>query len=118
MRKSYTSRRAVIAALLTLVMTSCLGEDHLKAEQQSPTGKYKAELIAGDTGAVAGWQSIVRLSELNPSRWTRLLGREQDTFFGVDLRSTHVAFEWKDKSELEITCSGCDPGKIDVKKSA
>src|SRR5258707_6120018 len=91
MRKSYTSRRAVIAALLTLVMTSCLGEDHLKAEQQSPTGKYKAELIAGDTGAVAGWQSIVRLSELNPSRWTRLLGREKDTFFGVDLRSTHVA---------------------------
>jgi hypothetical protein len=36
--------------------------------------------------------SDIRISEVNPSTWHRLLGREGGTVFGVDLRSTHVAF--------------------------
>jgi len=41
-----------------------------------------------------------------------------DTVFGGDFRSTHIAFEWKANSQLSIKCTGCDPGKIEVKKTA
>jgi hypothetical protein len=99
------------------VMTSCLGQSVVKAEQISPTGKYKAELTEGDTGAVGGWMSAVRISEVNPSTWHRLLGHEGATVFGVDLRSTHVAFSWRTDKHLEVICSGCDKGSIDLRKN-
>jgi hypothetical protein len=107
-----------LVCLVTVVMTSCLGETHIKAKQQSPTGKYEAELAESDTGAVGGWMSDVAVTQLNPSRWTRLLGREKETVFGIDLRSDHITFIWKSNDELEITCRGCDSSKIDLKKSA
>jgi hypothetical protein len=87
-------------------------------ERQSADGKYKAQLIEGDTGAVGGWMSAVRVSELHPSFMERVLRSDSSTVFGGDLRSTHVAFEWRTNTQLEIKCTGCDPSKIDPKKTA
>lgn len=100
------------------LMASCIGQTTLKTEQVSPAGKYKAELREGDTGAVGGWMSAVRLSEVSPSAWTRLLGREGDTVFGADLRSTHITFSWKNDTHLQIMCRGCDASKIQPQKDS
>lgn len=100
------------------LMTSCLGQITLKAEQASPTGKYKAELRESDTGALGGWTSSIRVSEVSPNFWTRLLRREGDTVFGGDLKSTHVSFTWKNDNHLQITCSGCDKSKILLQSNA
>jgi hypothetical protein len=99
------------------LMTSCLGETTVKAELVSPTGEYVAELSEGDTGAVGGWMSAVRVSETDPSLWTRLVGREGNTVFGVDLRSSYVTFAWITKNNLRITCSKCDASRIRLQKS-
>jgi len=99
-------------------MTSCLGQTTLKDEKDSLTGKYKAELIEGDTGAVGGWMFTVRISEMKPSIWDRLLHREAETVFAGDLRSTRVKFAWKGDNHLEITCNGCEANKIQVQETA
>jgi hypothetical protein len=99
-------------------MSSCLGSDRIVEEHQSPDGKYKAELGESDTGAVGGWMSSVRVSELHPSFISRSLRSDSNTVFGGDLRSTHIAFEWRTNTQLEIKCTGCDPSKIEVKKTA
>jgi hypothetical protein len=105
------------SCLLLFAMTSCLGENRIIANQDSPGGKYVAELGEGDTGAVGGWMSSVQLYELSPSQWTRLFRRDRKTVFGGDFRSTHVTFRWKTEGELEITCNKCDRSKIDVQES-
>ena len=99
-------------------MASCLGQDIVKVEELSPNGKYKADLIEGDTGAVGGWESAVLVSETSPSRWTRLLGHERETVFGLSLRSTHVTLAWTNDKQLGITCSGCAADKIELQRNA
>jgi hypothetical protein len=109
-----------VLALVTLcmLMASCLGQDVVKLEKLSPNEKYKADLIEGDTGAVGGWESAVVVSQTSPGMWTRLLGHERETVFGVPLRSTHVTFSWTNDGQLGITCSGCDAAKIELQRNA
>jgi hypothetical protein len=105
-------------AALCILMASCLGQSVVKVEKRSPNGKYKADLIEGDTGAVGGWESAVLISQTNPSIWARLLGHKRETVFGISLRSTHVAFVWTNDSQLVVTCSGCDATKIELQRNA
>src|SRR5258708_34623718 len=100
------------------VMSSCLGKTTLRAEQVSPTGSYRAELRDGDTGAVGDWMSAIRVSEVRPSVWARLLGREGDTIFGAYLRSTRISFAWKKEDCLQITCDGCGAADIQLRKDS
>jgi hypothetical protein len=115
--RSEASALLIACVIQVVVMTSCLGSVRLVEEHQSPDGKYKAELRESDTGAVGGWSSCVRVSEMHPSAMAHLLRSDSDTVFGGDLRSTHVAFQWRTNIQLEIKCTGCDPSKIDLKKT-
>ena len=109
----------LIACLLQVVMmTSCLGGVRLVEEHQSPDGKYKAELRESDTGAVGGWSSSVWVLELRPSSMARLLRSDSRSVFGGDIRSTHVAVQWRTNAQLEIKCTGCDPSKVALKETA
>lgn len=101
-----------------LIMTSCLGHTTLKSEQPSPKGKYLAELSESDTGAVGGWMSAVRLSEVNPTTWDRMSRREAATVFGGDFRSGCVTLVWKTENQLNVAFSGCDASKIELQKRA
>jgi hypothetical protein len=105
-------------ATLCMLMASCLGQDVVKLEKLSPNEKYKADLIEGDTGAVGGWESAVLVSQTSPSMWTRLLGHEHETVFGIPLRSTHVTFAWTNDEHLSVICTGCDVDKIELQRNA
>jgi len=107
-----------LLACCCLVMTSCLGKTVIIAQQVSPTGKYRAELREGDTGAVGGWMCAIRVAEVNPDLWTRLLGREADTIFGTYLRHTRISFTWGKEDHLRIVCKGCRAADIQLRKDA
>lgn len=62
--------------------------------------------------------SGIRLSEISPSKWDSLTGRARDTVFGVDLRSTHVSYAWKDDNHLQITCIECEASRITLQKKS
>jgi hypothetical protein len=119
MKKLAISVMAVIVCYgASCLMTSCLGQTTLQAEHVSPTGKYTAELSEGDTGAVGGWMSSIRISQVSPTLWSRLLGRERLTVFGGDFRSTGVTFEWTNDIHLHIMCNVCDAAKIEVQRTS
>lgn len=103
-------------ACVICLMTSCLGRTTVKAQAVSHGGRYRAELREGDTGAVGGWISAVRVSEVNPSLWTRLLGREGSAVFGADFRSTRINLAWKSDTHLQITCYACSRSKIQLQR--
>jgi hypothetical protein len=107
----------VVCALQVVMMTGCLGQDRVIEERESPDRKHKAELVEGDTGAVGGWVSSVRLSDISPDFMARLFGSNKKTVFGVDVRSTHVTFRWETDGWLAVKCSSCDPSKIEVRES-
>jgi len=117
MKKTFQSLALLCACSLTAIMTSCLGTEHVTAERVSPGGSYKADLIEGDTGAVGSWISCVRVTDLRSSHFAHLLRRDRKTVFGVDLRATHVTFEWNSNNKLEIKCRGCRDGKIEAKEA-
>jgi hypothetical protein len=115
------TRRFVYGLALAVgctLMASCLGQNIVKVEKLSPTEKYKADLIEGDTGAVGGWESAILVSQTRPSMWARLLGKEREAVFGISIRSTHITFEWTNNDQLGITCSGCDAAKIELQRKA
>jgi hypothetical protein len=105
-----------LCLMQALFLTACGGQNRLMSEQVSPTGTYKAELWEGDSGAVGTWMSAVKVSESNPSLWSRVLRRDEDTIFGVDARSTHIGVRWLSANELEITCGGCSSSQIRLQK--
>ncbi|MFY9980217.1 MAG: hypothetical protein WAK22_18465 [Candidatus Sulfotelmatobacter sp.] len=114
-------RRVVIRIVcygMIVSMTSCLGQTSIKAERVSPVGNYRAELSEGDTGAVGGWMSSLRVTEVKRGLWARLLGQDGTTVFGGDFKSAQITFEWKADNQLEIECSRCDPNGIQVQKNA
>jgi hypothetical protein len=115
-RRSALLLLACVVAISTTV--SCLGKSAVKAEQVSPAGIYKAELIESDTGAVGGWVSIVRLSTLSPTWTEKLLRPGKQTVFGVDVQSQYVSMMWRTDTHLEIVCHKCDPNKVEVQKTA
>jgi hypothetical protein len=100
------------------MMTSCLGSIRTVDQQLSPDGRYKAELGEGDTGAVGGWDSYIAISDVSPSFMTRLLRSDKKTVFDVDVRAEHVKLRWDNDGKLEVTCSRCDSGKVELKESA
>ena len=108
----------LIGFACVICLTSCLGRTTVKAQAVSPGGQYRAELREGDTGAVGGWISAVRVSEVSPSLWTRLLGREGSAVFGADFRTTLINLTWKSDTNLQITCKACSASKIQLQKDA
>ncbi len=108
----------LVGCCLILALSSCLGKTSLRAEAVSPTGKYRAELREGDTGAVGGWMSAIRISRAKPGVWARLLGREGDTVFGAYLRSTRISFVWEKEDRLRIVCAECQEADISLRKYA
>jgi len=109
---------ALIGCSVLWLMTSCSGRSPTKAELVSPTGEYVAVLSEADHGGTGGWASVVRVEESFPSLWTRLLGREGDTVFEADLRSSVLRFDWTTKYDLIVMCSPCDEGRIRLHKTA
>ena len=71
----------VTCAVAISSAVSCLGKNTVKADQLSPQGTYKAELIEGDTGAAGGWVSVVRVSKAKPTLAEEILGRGKVTIF-------------------------------------
>jgi hypothetical protein len=98
-------------------MGSCLGRSTVHSDKLSPDGSYEAELIEGDTGAVGAWEFAARIREANPGTWSRLLGRDRNTVFGLSLRSTHITMKWTDDHHLTIVCTGCEPNQVEVRKA-
>jgi len=90
----------------------------LEEAKVSPKGRYAAELTQGDTGAVGGWMSAIRISQVGPSFLARLEGRTGETVFGVLLPSSHIDAAWVGDTELFISCAGCTKESVLVQKSS
>ena len=103
--------------LLAIIMTACLGSDRIVDQQLSPDGRYKAQLVEGDTGAVGGWVSIVWVTDLHPILTARLLSSNRKTVLGVDMRAEHIKLQWKTAANLEVICTACDLTKVEVKEN-
>jgi hypothetical protein len=116
--RSVLCRPCVVACCIgACLLASCLGTTTLKVTKVSPDGEYRANLYEGDTGAVGGWMSAVRLSEVSPNLWTKLRGSGQATVFGGEFPSTGLSIAWKGEKQLLIVCDSCDVRSVQVRKS-